>query len=163
MTLVPVVRWKQGLIWNLVWRRTIEISFFFNLKDNYFLWWIHVKSNVRIYARSNKKGKFSEINRRQNILHCCSNKSLEATVENQAWSSVKSRSLEIMSVVPLTTLYLKLREKLIFLFFFISAILCLGLSSLFHTVCCHSEWVNNIFRNYTNTHTHIQTNTPTYI
>ncbi|XP_023329414.1 adiponectin receptor protein [Eurytemora carolleeae] len=40
---------------------------------------------------------------------------------------------------------IELREKLIFLFFFISAILCLGLSSLFHTVCCHSEWVNNIF------------------
>ena len=81
-------------------------------------------------------------------------------------------------IVPLTTffLYLKLREKLIFLFFFISAILCLGLSSLFHTVCCHSEWVNNIFRNHTNTHlysdkytlifrqthTYIQTNTHLY-
>jgi len=37
------------------------------------------------------------------------------------------------------------REKLIFLFFFISAILCLGLSSLFHTVCCHSESVSNLF------------------
>jgi len=38
-----------------------------------------------------------------------------------------------------------LNEKLIFLFFFISAILCLGLSSLFHTVCCHSQSVSNLF------------------
>eukprot|EP00092_Neocalanus_flemingeri_P032943 GFUD01035825.1.p1 GENE.GFUD01035825.1~~GFUD01035825.1.p1 ORF type:complete len:483 (-),score=114.21 GFUD01035825.1:40-1488(-) len=40
---------------------------------------------------------------------------------------------------------LELREKLIFLFFFIGAILCLGLSSLFHTVCCHSEHISNLF------------------
>jgi len=40
---------------------------------------------------------------------------------------------------------INLSEKLIFLFFFISAILCLGLSSLFHTVCCHSESVSNLF------------------
>jgi len=40
---------------------------------------------------------------------------------------------------------LELREKLIFLFFFIGAILCLGLSSLFHTVCCHSEHVSKLF------------------
>jgi len=38
-----------------------------------------------------------------------------------------------------------LSEKLIFLFFFIAAIFCLGCSSLFHTVCCHSEAVSNIF------------------
>lgn len=36
-------------------------------------------------------------------------------------------------------------EKLIFLFFFIGAILCLGLSFLFHTVCCHSEHVSRLF------------------
>eukprot|EP00092_Neocalanus_flemingeri_P016466 GFUD01017819.1.p1 GENE.GFUD01017819.1~~GFUD01017819.1.p1 ORF type:complete len:462 (-),score=121.18 GFUD01017819.1:826-2211(-) len=40
---------------------------------------------------------------------------------------------------------LALREKLIFLFFFIGAILCLGLSSLFHTVCCHSEHISKLF------------------
>jgi len=40
---------------------------------------------------------------------------------------------------------IELREKLIFLFFFIGAILCLGLSSLFHTVCCHSEHVSKLF------------------
>ena len=40
---------------------------------------------------------------------------------------------------------IQLREKLIFLFFFIGAILCLGLSSLFHTVCCHSEHVSKLF------------------
>jgi len=40
---------------------------------------------------------------------------------------------------------LDLREKLIFLFFFIGAILCLGLSFLFHTVCCHSEHVSRLF------------------
>jgi len=36
-------------------------------------------------------------------------------------------------------------EKLIFLYFFVSAILCLGLSTLFHTVTCHSEHVSKIF------------------
>jgi len=40
---------------------------------------------------------------------------------------------------------LALREKLIFLFFFLGAILCLGLSSLFHTVCCHSEHISKLF------------------
>jgi len=40
---------------------------------------------------------------------------------------------------------IELSEKLIFLFFFVSAILCLGMSSLFHTVCCHSEAVSNLF------------------
>jgi len=40
---------------------------------------------------------------------------------------------------------IELNEKLIFLFFFISAIFCLGCSSLFHTVCCHSEHVSNVF------------------
>jgi len=40
---------------------------------------------------------------------------------------------------------LELREKLIFLFFFLGAILCLGLSSLFHTVCCHSEHISKLF------------------
>jgi len=40
---------------------------------------------------------------------------------------------------------LDIREKLIFLFFFIGAILCLGLSFLFHTVCCHSEHVSKLF------------------
>jgi len=40
---------------------------------------------------------------------------------------------------------IELREKLIFLFFFLGAILCLGLSSLFHTVCCHSEHISKLF------------------
>lgn len=40
---------------------------------------------------------------------------------------------------------IELADKLIFLFFFVGAILCLGLSSLFHTVCCHSEWVAKLF------------------
>lgn len=40
---------------------------------------------------------------------------------------------------------LDLREKLIFLFFFLGAIFCLGLSFLFHTVCCHSEHVSRLF------------------
>lgn len=39
----------------------------------------------------------------------------------------------------------KLGEKLIFLFFFIGAILCLGMSSLFHTVCCHSPEISDLF------------------
>ena len=40
---------------------------------------------------------------------------------------------------------ISLSEKLIFLFFFVGAILCLGMSSLFHTVCCHSEDVSKLF------------------
>merc|ERR1719431_319372 len=40
---------------------------------------------------------------------------------------------------------IELREKLIFLFFLLGAILCLGLSSLFHTVCCHSEHISKLF------------------
>jgi len=40
---------------------------------------------------------------------------------------------------------LELTEKLIFLFFFIGAICCLGLSFLFHTLCCHSEHVSKLF------------------
>jgi len=40
---------------------------------------------------------------------------------------------------------LDLKEKLIFLFFFLGATLCLGLSSLFHTVCCHSEHISKLF------------------
>jgi len=40
---------------------------------------------------------------------------------------------------------LALGEKLIFLFFFLGAIFCLGLSFLFHTVCCHSESVSRLF------------------
>merc|ERR1719309_1138454 len=40
---------------------------------------------------------------------------------------------------------LEIGEKLIFLFFFIGAILCLVLSFLFHTVCCHSEHVSKLF------------------
>ena len=40
---------------------------------------------------------------------------------------------------------IELREKLIFLFFLVGAILRLGMSSLFHTVCCHSETVSKLF------------------
>ncbi|XP_044762759.1 adiponectin receptor protein isoform X3 [Coccinella septempunctata] len=36
-------------------------------------------------------------------------------------------------------------EKLIFSLFFLGAILCLGLSTLFHTVCCHSQSILNVF------------------
>jgi len=38
-----------------------------------------------------------------------------------------------------------LSEKLIFLTFFIGAILCLACSTLFHTLCCHSQLVSAIF------------------
>lgn len=36
-------------------------------------------------------------------------------------------------------------EKLIFLCFFIGAMVCLLCSTLFHTMSCHSEWVSNVF------------------
>ena len=36
-------------------------------------------------------------------------------------------------------------DKLIFLTFFIGAILCLACSTLFHTVCCHSKDISTIF------------------
>lgn len=38
------------------------------------------------------------------------------------------------------------REKLIFSCFFVGAILCLGVSWIFHTVYCHSKTVSKIFR-----------------
>ncbi len=40
---------------------------------------------------------------------------------------------------------IQLSEKLVFLAFFIGAILCLACSTLFHTVSCHSEWVSAVF------------------
>uniref|UniRef100_A0A914DHQ9 Uncharacterized protein n=1 Tax=Acrobeloides nanus TaxID=290746 RepID=A0A914DHQ9_9BILA len=42
--------------------------------------------------------------------------------------------------------HVKLYDKLIFLLFFVSAILCLGLSTLFHTCSCHSAEVFLMFR-----------------
>uniref|UniRef100_A0A914DI65 Uncharacterized protein n=1 Tax=Acrobeloides nanus TaxID=290746 RepID=A0A914DI65_9BILA len=42
--------------------------------------------------------------------------------------------------------HVSLHDKLVFLAFFASAILCLGLSTLFHTVCCHSAEVFVLFR-----------------
>lgn len=43
------------------------------------------------------------------------------------------------------TLDINLSEKLIFLIFFVAAILCLSFSFIFHTVCCHSEWASALF------------------
>ncbi len=40
---------------------------------------------------------------------------------------------------------IQLSEKLIFLCFFVGAILCLACSTLFHTVSCHSEFVSAVF------------------
>lgn len=40
---------------------------------------------------------------------------------------------------------IQLQEKLIFLTFFIGAIICLGFSFAFHTLCCHSEMVGKLF------------------
>ncbi|KAK9874277.1 hypothetical protein WA026_002629 [Henosepilachna vigintioctopunctata] len=37
------------------------------------------------------------------------------------------------------------QEKLVFGAFFLGAILCLGLSTLFHTVCCHSQHIGKLF------------------
>lgn len=42
-------------------------------------------------------------------------------------------------------LNIHLSDKLIFLAFFIGALLCLACSTLFHTVACHSEWVSQVF------------------
>jgi len=41
---------------------------------------------------------------------------------------------------------INISEKLIFLYFFIAAMLCLGFSTIFHTVNCHSEHVKKSFR-----------------
>ena len=38
-----------------------------------------------------------------------------------------------------------LEDKLVFLCFFIGAMLCLLCSTLFHTMSCHSEFVSNVF------------------
>ena len=40
---------------------------------------------------------------------------------------------------------INLSEKLIFLTFFIGAIMCLAFSTIFHTVSCHSKLVNEVF------------------
>lgn len=40
---------------------------------------------------------------------------------------------------------IQFQEKLIFLSFFIGAIVCLGFSFAFHTLCCHSEMVGKLF------------------
>jgi Haemolysin-III related len=39
----------------------------------------------------------------------------------------------------------QLQEKLVFAAFFMGAILCLGMSFAFHTMCCHSEVVGKLF------------------
>ncbi|XP_065349292.1 adiponectin receptor protein isoform X2 [Cloeon dipterum] len=39
----------------------------------------------------------------------------------------------------------QLQEKLVFAAFFLGAILCLGMSFAFHTMCCHSEVVGKLF------------------
>ena len=45
---------------------------------------------------------------------------------------------------PLTEI--QLMEKLVFLIFFAGAIMCLGLSFLYHTLCCHeNKTVNTLF------------------
>ena len=38
-----------------------------------------------------------------------------------------------------------LQDKLVFLVFFIGAMICLLCSTLFHTMSCHSEFVSNVF------------------
>jgi adiponectin receptor len=43
------------------------------------------------------------------------------------------------------TMEIQLQEKLVFAAFFIGAIACLGLSSAFHTLHCHSEFVGKLF------------------
>ncbi|TRY70895.1 hypothetical protein TCAL_04458 [Tigriopus californicus] len=40
---------------------------------------------------------------------------------------------------------IQISEKLIFACFFLGAIVCLACSTIFHTVCCHSEWASTIF------------------
>lgn len=40
------------------------------------------------------------------------------------------------------------QEKLVFAAFFMGAILCLGMSFAFHTMCCHSEVVGKLFSKY---------------
>jgi len=40
---------------------------------------------------------------------------------------------------------IQLQEKIVFAFFFLSAIICLGLSSMFHTMHCHSPKIGKLF------------------
>lgn len=44
--------------------------------------------------------------------------------------------------------HIQFQEKMIFSFFFVGAVLCLGLSFLFHTLSCHSIGVVKIFSKY---------------
>ena len=41
--------------------------------------------------------------------------------------------------------HIQLQEKLVFSFFFVGAIVCLGLSFMFHTVSCHSSVIQRAF------------------
>lgn len=43
---------------------------------------------------------------------------------------------------------IKAQEKLLFMLYFAGTIVCLGLSSAFHTLHCHSEWVGKLFNKY---------------
>lgn len=40
---------------------------------------------------------------------------------------------------------IQLQEKIVFGAFFLGAIICLGMSFAFHTLCCHSETVGKLF------------------
>lgn len=40
---------------------------------------------------------------------------------------------------------IKVQEKVVFMLYFAGTIICLGLSSAFHTLHCHSEWVGKLF------------------
>lgn len=42
-------------------------------------------------------------------------------------------------------LEMELQEKIVFGAFFLGAIICLGFSTIFHTVCCHSQFVGKLF------------------
>jgi adiponectin receptor len=45
-----------------------------------------------------------------------------------------------MLVVPIRpTVEIDVQEKMVFMSFFLGAIVCMGLSFTFHTVCCHSN------------------------
>lgn len=43
---------------------------------------------------------------------------------------------------------IQLQEKIVFGAFFLGAIICLGFSFAFHTLCCHSETVGKLFSKY---------------
>ena len=48
-------------------------------------------------------------------------------------------NLKMVMALLRPTIEIEVQEKLVFMSFFLGAIVCMGLSFTFHTVCCHKD------------------------